>query len=415
MQDQLGVVQKSTGPNGLDAAKATVSSDLLPKTAAEGVQRTDFAAMLAELEVPAATQPLNPSTAAETLKQLNTSAQPPPLVVPVSSAPSGGSTDNPIGELSLADTGNSLPPTGNSLPLPASAEDIQQPAETLNPAESDAQAVSEPLESPPATIPAPVPAAESVVASTLTGNLAAAAPTQTTPNPSSAVQSNAGTGLAPTAPADPGVSSGDQSGEFTFTERQQAELAARLAREQAGDAERQDGTRPDSGRSAALEFSRVESNPLTLPLNAPRPGIVEAPATQNLTLSLPADKANWAEPLAERIAMMIQKGGNTAELRLNPPHLGRLEVQFTVNGDQASIVLTTASAEIRDALQQSLPRLETLLQNSGLQLADSNITDQQSQQAEGSGAEQLFGAAEETGEAEEGRSVVTLGLIDTYA
>jgi flagellar hook-length control protein FliK len=264
-------------------------------------------------------------------------------------------------------------------------------------------------------------ATEPDVANTLPGNPAAAAtaPLQTVPTPSTAAQNNTNPSLAPTAPSDPGVSTGDQSGEFTFTERQQAELAARLSREQAGDAERQvesqQGASVDTGKSAALEFSRQEPNTLTLPLNAPRPGMLEAPTAQNLTLSLPADKANWAEPLADRIAMMIQKGGNTAELRLNPPHLGRLEVQFTVNGDQASIVVSTASAEIRDALQQSLPRLEALLQNSGLQLADSQITDQQPRHADDLAHEQQFDAGEDVVESNENRSRVASGLIDTYA
>lgn len=421
MTARPGVVQNANGPNNLVLPNGVTSSKGLSNYAANGVPRSDFAAMLAQLQPPAGAQPLNPLAPPNALIDASTLPRSPPApeistALPTDmTAVTGGLT------LLIATDGNPLPLPGNPLPLPQSATAPQSATPALTEADGGALETADPAHPPAPIAPASVELlAASTLAETLSataslpGKVAAAGGPQTTTG-QNGLQPNTAATLTPAVTADPGASGADQSGEFTFTERQQAELAAKLSREQHAEGARQESSKADTGKAAALEFSRIEPNPHMLPLNAARPGGLEAPTPQGLGLTLPADKASWAEPLAERIALMIQKGGNSAELRLNPPHLGRIEVQFTVNGDQASIVLTTASADIRDALQQSLPRLEALLQNSGLQLADSHITDQQSRHADESTPQPPFSPVEDGGEPAPISAPIVVGLIDTYA
>lgn len=101
--------------------------------------------------------------------------------------------------------------------------------------------------------------------------------------------------------------------------------------------------------------------------------------SQALPLRLPAEPSAWAETLAARLASFVGNGTDTVDLRLNPPHLGRIEVRITVVNDQASVWLATPNPEVREALQQALPRLESLLQDLGLELADSGVTEERPQ------------------------------------
>ncbi|MGE0623956.1 MAG: flagellar hook-length control protein FliK [Pseudomonadales bacterium] len=192
---------------------------------------------------------------------------------------------------------------------------------------------------------------------------------------------------------------------------------------------REPGTRAvaDGGRhGASIGFDRVD-----LPASATSQGPAFSPpgaATGTGTaeslrlLDLPAQKTHWPEPLAERLAALVGRGGtpgiNTADVRLNPTHLGRLEVRITVHHDQASVWVASASPEVRDALQQALPRLDSLLDNLGIRLADAQVSDRS---FEGFFRQPQAGAAAgqspdaEPADPAGARPVVRLGLLDYWA
>jgi flagellar hook-length control protein FliK len=62
-------------------------------------------------------------------------------------------------------------------------------------------------------------------------------------------------------------------------------------------------------------------------------------------------------------------GLRAATLKLNPEHLGPVEVRVLVQEQQASIAFTAQHAAARDALEAALPRLrDTLLQQGFVQV-----------------------------------------------
>lgn len=91
----------------------------------------------------------------------------------------------------------------------------------------------------------------------------------------------------------------------------------------------------------------------------------------------------WAGQVAERTAMMVAHKLNTAELQLDPPELGPLQVKVTIHHDQASVSFVSANPQVREALDQSANRLRELLGQQGVNLADVNVSDQSSQQHSG--------------------------------
>ncbi|MBY5921297.1 flagellar hook-length control protein FliK [Ferrimonas balearica] len=92
----------------------------------------------------------------------------------------------------------------------------------------------------------------------------------------------------------------------------------------------------------------------------------------------PVAAERLAPELRERLAVMINSERLTAELRLDPPELGALQVRIQMNGDQAQVQIQTQNAQARDLLEQALPRLREMLQGQGIQLADANVSQQQS-------------------------------------
>ncbi|MBY6094584.1 flagellar hook-length control protein FliK [Ferrimonas balearica] len=108
-------------------------------------------------------------------------------------------------------------------------------------------------------------------------------------------------------------------------------------------------------------------------------------------LRQPVAAERLAPELRERLAVMINTDRMTAELRLDPPELGALQVRIQMNGDQAQVQIQTQHAQARDLLEQALPRLREMLQGQGIQLADANVSHQQHSEGQADGGSDFGG------------------------
>jgi flagellar hook-length control protein FliK len=63
-----------------------------------------------------------------------------------------------------------------------------------------------------------------------------------------------------------------------------------------------------------------------------------------------------------------------ARIAINPPDLGPIDIYITVHDDQARIHFAVQHDAVRDAVQDSLPRLRDMLLQSGLQLANADVS-----------------------------------------
>jgi flagellar hook-length control protein FliK len=73
---------------------------------------------------------------------------------------------------------------------------------------------------------------------------------------------------------------------------------------------------------------------------------------------------------------MVGGGQQTAELSLNPPDLGPLQVVISVSNDQASANFFSAQPDVREALEAALPRLRQMMSESGVQLSGFSVNSQ---------------------------------------
>lgn len=105
------------------------------------------------------------------------------------------------------------------------------------------------------------------------------------------------------------------------------------------------------------------------------PGASTAPRAAFETIRTPLSQpAQWAMETAERLVWHAGQAVHKVELQLNPPHLGRLEVSLQLNQDHLTAHFVAATQAARDALDQALPRLRELLQQSGIQLGQSSVS-----------------------------------------
>ncbi|MGM0526460.1 MAG: flagellar hook-length control protein FliK [Pseudomonadota bacterium] len=90
-----------------------------------------------------------------------------------------------------------------------------------------------------------------------------------------------------------------------------------------------------------------------------------------------------SQKLQERINIMLSKNVQRADIRLDPPELGQLQIRVNMNGEQASVQFQVQSQQARDAVEAAMPRLKEMLEQQGVALADTNVSEQQQQSLAG--------------------------------
>ncbi|GAO37482.1 flagellar hook-length control protein [Sulfuricella sp. T08] len=82
--------------------------------------------------------------------------------------------------------------------------------------------------------------------------------------------------------------------------------------------------------------------------------------------------AEWGGAVGEKVVWMANQSHQVAELHLNPPNLGPLEVRLTISNDQASALFVSQHSAVREAIETALPRLREMLADNGIMLG--NVT-----------------------------------------
>jgi flagellar hook-length control protein FliK len=145
-----------------------------------------------------------------------------------------------------------------------------------------------------------------------------------------------------------------------------------------------------------------------------------------LSVPQPLHHQKWGETFSDRVVWMVKQDVQVAELRLNPPQLGPLDIRINLNHDQASITFSSQHAPVREAVEAALPRLREMLADAGVTLQDSNISQhsfsdqQQAQDSRGSEHDDGFsGLAGLSDEGLEHESALPSqghhGMIDLFA
>lgn len=144
----------------------------------------------------------------------------------------------------------------------------------------------------------------------------------------------------------------------------------------------------------------------------------------------------WNKEMGERVIWMHKQEIPSAELRLNPKHLGPVTIKIDVTQDQATVAFTAQHAVVKEAIEASLPKLREMFSAQQLNLIDVNVSQNDSgqrqagnsnQMGQGAGgdknrdsneisnAEQVDKQMEIADEIEAGRAIASNGILSIFA
>ena len=142
---------------------------------------------------------------------------------------------------------------------------------------------------------------------------------------------------------------------------------------------------------------------------------------------------HWDTALGEKVVWIVGTQTKNAELHLNPPSLGPLEIRVSMSDGQANLSFMTQHAAVRDAIEAAAPKLREMMGDSGINMGGMSVNvgtfaQQQDQAAQQQAANNrnnasandlVFGATADNTTTETVTTTVQplrdLGLVDLFA
>lgn len=106
-----------------------------------------------------------------------------------------------------------------------------------------------------------------------------------------------------------------------------------------------------------------------------------------LAVEIKVGTPGWDTAFSQKVAWAATNQHQVAELRLNPPNLGPIEIRISIVNDQATAQFVSAHASVRESIEAALPKLREMMGESGLTLGNVNVSSQSFQQQAGQGGE----------------------------
>lgn len=143
----------------------------------------------------------------------------------------------------------------------------------------------------------------------------------------------------------------------------------------------------------------------------------------------------WNKEIGERVIWMHKQEIPSAELRLNPRHLGPVTIKIDVTQDQANISFVAQHATVKEAIEAAIPKLREMFSAQQLNLTDVNVTQDDSSQRQSKSFDQMGNGSGKGGqqrnelqgnetpehardiadEIEAGRAIASNGILSIFA
>lgn len=182
---------------------------------------------------------------------------------------------------------------------------------------------------------------------------------------------------------------------------------------------------PNEGEFRAI-IERATNNPAGFAMQTSATSAPTAPMP-GLRMESSLGQAGWRDEIGQKLTWMASNHRQQAELILNPPQLGRIEVTLTLDGDRASVSFVSPHAAVRETLENAMTRLREVLAEAGVTLGQTHVgaDSRHNQNAmhlkdDGSASGRMDGErqAETPGALSKGtagRSVFGRGMVDIFA
>lgn len=132
--------------------------------------------------------------------------------------------------------------------------------------------------------------------------------------------------------------------------------------------------------AANLAGEQKSENAFSSILSQTHPSQLRHEASRQVTVQAPLHDAQWGQQLGGKVVWMARGDIQNAQINISPAQLGPIQVNISMNGDQMTANFVASQAEVRQALEEALPRLREMLSGAGIQLGQANVGAQTPQQ-----------------------------------
>ncbi|RUR05253.1 flagellar hook-length control protein FliK [Legionella sp. km772] len=115
------------------------------------------------------------------------------------------------------------------------------------------------------------------------------------------------------------------------------------------------------------------SNNIAMPVVTNQPTQLIAPP-KSLEIPVPVNHPQWGDQFADHIAWLGNNDIKSAVIKIHPEDLGPIEINVKVVKDAASVNIISHSAQVRDVMDQAIPKLRDMMSAQGLNLAEVQIS-----------------------------------------
>jgi flagellar hook-length control protein FliK len=88
---------------------------------------------------------------------------------------------------------------------------------------------------------------------------------------------------------------------------------------------------------------------------------------------VPVDAPEFPLAFAGQVESLLLEGVDSARILVTPREMGPIRIELSVSGESATVAFSAAQPETRQAIEQTLPALRTLLSEHGLELAHASV------------------------------------------
>jgi flagellar hook-length control protein FliK len=142
---------------------------------------------------------------------------------------------------------------------------------------------------------------------------------------------------------------------------------------------------------------------------------IQVDSVNVVELKPPVSSPDWGPALNQRITWMVANSLQNASITVNPPNLGPLEINIQTDQNKTNVQFIVTSSEVRQAIQDSIPALNKMFENSGLQLGQADINSRSyNQNRENAKTDAQIKNIEIISNQVEAASIQGQGLINTY-
>ena len=179
------------------------------------------------------------------------------------------------------------------------------------------------------------------------------------------------------------------------------------------------GLKDNSGQ---YQINKYDSTTLAISSNVSQTMSSTNPiaGVKSFAINQSIDSAQWMDAFNEKVMWMSKGEIKSAAIKLNPIELGPIEISINMGKENTTIQFNSHSPQVREMIEQAVPKLREMMSDQGVNLADVNISSNDSERkAYDTANEQGDGNSINTEHEDESISIINTkqsqGLVDYFA